>query len=91
MGGMGSNFRTLHDDAILVFATLSVRILAVWVSSQNGSRSTGLNDRSVRVRLQPLRRASISFLGSTFIPRDCSVKERDPKFSNRGSRQRRRI
>jgi len=45
--GLGFNFRISHDNTILIFATLSVRILAVGVSSQHGSRSTRLNDWSV--------------------------------------------
>jgi len=74
-----SNVRASHDNTILVFASLSVRILAVWVSSQDRSGSTRLNDRGVRVRLQPLRRASISSLGGTFIPRDCPMVGMGPE------------
>jgi len=39
--------QTSHDDTILVFAAPSVCILAIWVSLQYRSRSTGLNDRGI--------------------------------------------
>jgi hypothetical protein len=65
---------TSHNNTILVFAALPIRILAIRVSSQNRSRSTRLNDRGVRVCFQPLHRASISFIGSAFVPRESSVE-----------------
>ena len=63
------DIQTSHDDTILLSTAPSVRILTIRAPLQHRPRSTGLNDRGIRVCFEPLRRALIAFLGSAFEPR----------------------